>query len=65
MDQQLLDHTLLHITNNIDDALTCTSFGWSTTWSSFSSAKSHGGRATEAYLRAHPEEADEIHVIMG
>jgi hypothetical protein len=43
--------------------LTCTSFGWSTTWKSFSSAKSHGGRTIEAYLKSHPEEADEIHVI--
>jgi hypothetical protein len=48
-----------------DAALTCTSFGWSTTWKSFSSSKSHGGRATKAYLKSHPEEADEIHVIMG
>jgi hypothetical protein len=36
-----------------------------TTWKSFSSSKSHGGRATEAYLKSHLEEADEIHVIMG
>jgi hypothetical protein len=45
--------------------LTCTSFGWSTTWKAFSSSKSHGGLTTEAYLKSHPEEADEIHVIMG
>jgi hypothetical protein len=24
-----------------------------------------GGRATEAYLKSHPEEADAIHVIIG
>jgi hypothetical protein len=48
-----------------DAALTCTSFGWSTTWKSFSSSKSHGGHAIEAYLKSHPEEADEIHVILG
>jgi hypothetical protein len=48
-----------------DAGLTCTSFGWSTTWKSFSSSKSHGGRTTEPYLKSHPEEADEIHVIMG
>jgi hypothetical protein len=45
--------------------MTCTSFGWSTTWKSISSSNLRGGRATEAYLKAHPEEADEIHVIMG
>jgi hypothetical protein len=48
-----------------DAGLTCTSFGWSTVWKSFSSSKPHGGRATEAYLKSHPEESDEIHVIMG
>jgi hypothetical protein len=34
-----------------DAGLTSTSFGWSTTWKSFSSSKSHGGCTTEAYLR--------------
>jgi hypothetical protein len=48
-----------------DAGLTCTSFGWSTIWKSFTSSKPHGGRATEAYLKTHPEESDEIHVIMG
>jgi hypothetical protein len=48
-----------------DTALTCTSFGWTTTWKSFSSSNPLGGRATEAYLKSHPEEADEIHVIVG
>jgi hypothetical protein len=48
-----------------DAALTCTSFGWTTTWKSFSSSNPLGGRATKAYLKSHPEEADEIHVIMG
>jgi hypothetical protein len=46
-------------------ALTCTSFGWTTTWKSFSSPTPLGGRATEAYLKSHPEESDEIHVIVG
>jgi hypothetical protein len=58
-DQKTLDSA------STDAALTCTSFGWSTTWKSFSSSKSHGGHTTEAYLKSHPEEADEIHVIMG
>jgi hypothetical protein len=45
--------------------LTCTSFGWTTTWKSFSAPTPLGGRATEVYLKSHPEEADDIHVIVG
>jgi hypothetical protein len=49
-----------------DAGLTCTSFGWSTVWKFFTSSKPHGGRgATEAYMKTHPEESDEIHMIMG
>jgi hypothetical protein len=50
---------------DFDATLTCTSFGWTTSWKSFSSSNPNGGRATEAYLKSHPEEADEIHVIVG
>jgi hypothetical protein len=48
-----------------DARLTCTAFGWSTVWKSFSSSKPHGGRASEANLKAHLEESDELHVIVG
>jgi hypothetical protein len=43
--------------------LNCTSVSWITTWKTFSST-SHSGRATEAYLKEHPEKAeDAVHVI--
>ena len=45
--------------------LTCNSFGWVSSWIAVGAKHKHGGRATMAYLAAHPEEADNIHVIMG
>jgi hypothetical protein len=40
-------------------------FSWNTVWNTFTSSKAHGVRVPEAYLKAHPEESDEIHVIVG
>jgi hypothetical protein len=48
-----------------DARLKCADFGWTSVWSSLISSKTHGGRVPEAYLKAHPEESDEIHVIIG
>jgi hypothetical protein len=48
-----------------DAGLICNEFSWSTVWSSFISSKTHGGRVSEAYLKAHPEESDDFHVIVG
>lgn len=44
-----------------DAGLKCTSFGWISSWKATSSTP-YGGRATEAYLKEHPEEA--VHVVI-
>jgi hypothetical protein len=49
----------------VDAGLTCTNFGWTSVWKTLISSKTHGGRVPEAYLKAHLEESDEIHVIIG
>lgn len=46
-----------------DAGLKCTSFGWISSWKATSSTP-YGGRATEAYLKEHPEEAEAVHVVM-
>jgi hypothetical protein len=48
-----------------DAGLICMPFGWTSSWKTTGIGSSHGGRATVAYLNEHPEEADEIHVVMG
>jgi hypothetical protein len=48
-----------------DAGLTCADFGWTSVWTNLISSKTHGGRVPEAYLKAHPEESDEIHAIIG
>jgi hypothetical protein len=47
----------------LDAGLKCTSFDWISTWKS-STASTHQGRATEAYLLKHPEESGYIHVVI-
>jgi hypothetical protein len=46
-----------------DAGLKCSSFDWISTWKS-STTSLHQGRASEAYLSKHPEEADNIHVVI-
>lgn len=45
-------------------SLTCTDFGWLTSWQSSADAAAHGGRATLEYLKAHPDEDSSVHVVM-
>jgi hypothetical protein len=44
--------------------LTCQDFEWVSTWRSTSSTAKHGGRASLAFLQAHPDESRSIHVVM-
>jgi hypothetical protein len=46
-----------------DAGLKCTSFDWISTWKS-STTSLHQRRASEAYLLKHPEESDNIHVVI-
>jgi hypothetical protein len=46
-----------------DAGLKCTSFDWISTWKS-SMTSLHQGRASEAYLLKHPEEPDNIRVVI-
>jgi D-serine deaminase-like pyridoxal phosphate-dependent protein len=46
-----------------DAGLKCMSFDWISTWKS-STTSLHQGRASEAYLLKHPEESDNIHVVI-
>jgi D-serine deaminase-like pyridoxal phosphate-dependent protein len=41
----------------------CTSFDWISTWKS-STTSLHQGRASEAYLRKHLEESNNIYVVI-
>jgi hypothetical protein len=47
----------------VDAGLKCTSFDWISTWKS-STTSLHQGHASEAYLLKHPEESDNIHVVI-
>jgi hypothetical protein len=47
----------------VDAGLKCTSFDWISTWKS-SMTSLHQGRASKAYLLKHPEESDNIHVVI-
>ena len=43
--------------------LRCIDFGWIATWASTASSP-YGGRATANYLKDHPEESNNVHVVM-
>jgi D-serine deaminase-like pyridoxal phosphate-dependent protein len=47
----------------VDAGLKCTSFDWISTWKS-SATSLHQERASEAYLLKHPEESEDIHVVI-
>jgi hypothetical protein len=47
-----------------DAGVICKSFGWITSWSSAAAGAQHGGRASMAYLQAHPDD-ESVHVVMG
>jgi hypothetical protein len=43
--------------------LKCTNFEWISSWAS-ASKLAHGGRASLAYLKEHPEEDASVHVVL-
>jgi hypothetical protein len=43
--------------------LKCTDFKWISSWSP-ASKLAHGGRASLAYLKEHPEEDASVHVVL-
>ena len=57
-------HKQASVTLGDHAGLACKAFGWTSSWATERSSAKHGGRATLAYLAAHPEEADNIHVII-
>jgi hypothetical protein len=44
--------------------LTCQDFEWVSIWRSTSSTAKYGGRASLAFLQAHPDESRSIHVVL-
>jgi hypothetical protein len=50
---------------DVNAGLKCSGFGWTSIWKTFATSKAYGGKVTEAYLKAHPGESDEIHVVIG
>jgi hypothetical protein len=43
--------------------LKCTDFEWFSSWA-LASKLAHGGRASLAYLKEHPEEDASVHVVL-
>jgi hypothetical protein len=49
--------------NWTDVKLRCTSFDWVSSWAPASQLE-HGGRASMAFLKEHPEEENSIHLVL-
>jgi hypothetical protein len=50
-------------TDGIGAELKCTAFEWTSSWAP-ASKLAHGGRASLAYLKEHPEEDASVHVVL-
>jgi hypothetical protein len=50
-------------TDGIGAELKCTDFEWTSSWAP-ASKLAHGGRASLAYLKEHPEEDASVHVVL-
>ena len=44
--------------------LICSTFGWTTSWKATAMGAPHEGRASVAYIQAHPED-EGVHVVIG